>query len=221
MESLVNSSETVVRPFVEARAFAVHNVLGKLEHLGDVVLKIGILLLEPVVHLVQQRDGLSNGEVNPIKLNLLLSSLVLQGTHRPVEIHPELLVDVLLLRLLPTEILLVLSIAKHHVVFEDVPVYGTSSCKLQLLVQSGPQQFSAVVLVQQVDYNCLSTAYNLVAVLEVGQIDGWVLCSHFGAVHVEPLVLCLVDVFSLFIGYQDVLQHQPDHLGSPPNGPVH
>lgn len=65
MESFVDGSEAIVGPFMESIGLAIDDELRKFEEFGKIVLNERGLLLEPIVHFVEDSDYLGSCEVDP------------------------------------------------------------------------------------------------------------------------------------------------------------
>ena len=218
--SLVEGAEAVVGALVEARGAAVDDELRQGEDPVHVVLDLYVVVLELVVHLVEDGDHLCDAEVHPDQL-VAAVLLAAEEVDQLVEVHPEALVHVLLPRALPADVLLVLAVAELEVVLDEVPVYRGRGGQAHPVLGQRPQQVEPVVLVQDVDDHGLDPADHLLSVFEVRQFDGWVLLQQLRVIFLLPFVLGQEDVFALLVRNEDVLEHQAHHFCLAADGPIH
>lgn len=171
--SFVNCSKAVVGSLMKTVGLTVDDELGKSEDLGHIVLNVGALVLETIVHLVEDSHRFGNGEVHPGELLLSWKVLALEKTHHAIELQSELLVDVLLLSPLPVEFVIVLPVDQLIVVFQQIPVDRSRSRNPDFLIRCLPQQLGAIVLVQNVNQHGFSSTNDPIAIFEVGQLYFW------------------------------------------------
>ena len=177
------------------------------------------MVLESIIHLVQNSHYLRDAEVNPIQLRRTLQFMPKECDYL-IQLHSEALIHVLFPCSFPSNFLFVLSIAEFEVVLDELPVHGSSRRCFYLILGCLSEQLSSIVLVQDVDDHCLSSTYDLVAVLQVGKVNRRVPLLELRIVLLLPFILRQKGVFLLLVGNQYVLHYHSHDLSLSSDRPI-
>ena len=130
----------------------------------------------------------------------------IHGADHTKYISFEFLVQEFISGLFPTQPFFILSKAKDIVVFEQVTINLKYCSQHNLFFRGGPQQLSTIVFMQNIENYGFSTTNYPLSILEIRQLNVWMFYSHLSTIFLEPLILCLVDIFTLFVRNFDMLQ---------------
>ena len=177
------------------------------------------MVLESIIHLVQNSHYLRNSEVNPIQLRRTLQFMPEECDYL-IELHSEALIHVLFPCSFPGNFLFVLPVAEFKIVLDELPVHGSSCRCFYLILRRLSEQLCSIVLVQDVDDHCLSSTYDLVAVLQIGKVNRRIPLLELRIVLLLPFILRQKGVFLLLVGNQYVLHYHSHDLSLPPDRPI-
>lgn len=186
--SFEQRSEAVVGSLVESGRPPIHDKLRQRQHFIDVVLNLYIMVLESIIHLVQNSHYLRDAEVNPIQLRRTLQFMP-QECNYLIELHSKALIHVLFPCSFPGNFLFVLPVAEFKVVLDELPVHRSSCCCFYFILWCLSEQLSSIILMQDVDDHCLSAAYDLFSILQIGKVDCRILLLELRIILLLPFIL--------------------------------